>query len=212
MFTSLKPDEPSVVCEDCYRLHYYGKESYSKQYKHCVLDESITSEKSRDLCHCKTVPHHDDSGQPLSLFPVKNGDNHLDVGGSGTIQCTLLKLGELVAGAKFNGLQDIVGIKDAKASTMLAKEVAAVKSVVKADIAAQTSREKTEKRKSTAASSSKDTANSGTAPNSTSVVTEAETDTDIPLFFRRFTTKYPFADVHMALRVGPLVIENGVAQ
>ncbi|KAL8299181.1 hypothetical protein RB593_009180 [Gaeumannomyces tritici] len=36
-------------------------------------------------------------------------------------------------------------------------------------------------------------------------------DDDIPLFFRRFATKYPFGNVHMALRVGPLVIENGVS-
>ena len=41
---------------------------------------------------------------------------------------------------------------------------------------------------------------------------ESEADEDIPLFFRQFTEKYPFGNVHMALRVGPLVIENGVSQ
>jgi hypothetical protein len=47
---------------------------------------------------------------------------------------------------------------------------------------------------------------------STSVAREAMADGDIPLFFRRYTEKYPFGNVHMALRVGPLVIENGVSQ
>ena len=42
--------------------------------------------------------------------------------------------------------------------------------------------------------------------------TEAAADEDIPLFFRQFMQQYPFGNVHMALRVGFLVIENGVAQ
>lgn len=41
---------------------------------------------------------------------------------------------------------------------------------------------------------------------------EAMIDDDIPLFFRRHTEKYPFGNVHMALRVGPLVLENGVSK
>lgn len=46
----------------------------------------------------------------------------------------------------------------------------------------------------------------------TTVFEEAEADKDIPFFFRKYTEKYPFGNVHMALRVGPLLIENGVAQ
>ncbi|CAM1505284.1 Fc.00g109210.m01.CDS01 [Cosmosporella sp. VM-42] len=42
--------------------------------------------------------------------------------------------------------------------------------------------------------------------------TEARADEDIPPFFRKFVEKYPFGNVHMALRVGPLVIQNGVSQ
>ena len=41
---------------------------------------------------------------------------------------------------------------------------------------------------------------------------EALADEDIPLFFRQYTQQYPYGNVHMALPVGPLVIENGVAQ
>lgn len=43
-------------------------------------------------------------------------------------------------------------------------------------------------------------------------VEEAEADEDIPFFLRQYTEKYPFGNVHMALRVGPIVIENGVTQ
>jgi hypothetical protein len=43
-------------------------------------------------------------------------------------------------------------------------------------------------------------------------VEEAEADEDIPFFLKRYTEKYPFGNVHMALRIGPIVIENGVAQ
>ncbi|KAL5356140.1 hypothetical protein BJX96DRAFT_185608 [Aspergillus floccosus] len=39
----------------------------------------------------------------------------------------------------------------------------------------------------------------------------ATEDEDIPLFFRQCMERNPFAEVHMALRIGPLVIENGVS-
>ncbi len=44
------------------------------------------------------------------------------------------------------------------------------------------------------------------------VATDPAADGDMPLFFRKSAAKDPFANVHMALRVGPLVVENGVAQ
>lgn len=34
----------------------------------------------------------------------------------------------------------------------------------------------------------------------------------IPFYLRRYTKKSPFGNVHMALRIGPLMIENGVAK
>lgn len=46
----------------------------------------------------------------------------------------------------------------------------------------------------------------------THMVEEAEADSDIPFFIRKYTERYPFGNVHMALRLGPLVFENGVAQ
>lgn len=35
-------------------------------------------------------------------------------------------------------------------------------------------------------------------------------DKEIPLLYRKFTKRYPFGNVHVALMFGPLMIENGV--
>jgi hypothetical protein len=97
-----------VICEDCYRSVHYGDTSFTKSYKHCILAEAITPRISRAICRCKTVRHFDGSGNALALFPAPKGAHHLDVGGTGTVQCSLLKLGEMVALAKYNGLQSVV--------------------------------------------------------------------------------------------------------
>lgn len=194
MFTSSSSSNPSLVCEDCYRLHYYGNEFYQKTYKHCVLRESITPEISRNICHCDKVPHHDPkTWEPLSLFPVSKSAEHIDAGGFGNMQCGLIKLGEIIAVAKSRGLQSSVGIKPAKRKPQEQKEPSAKK--VKTVKGVNLHDEK-----------------KGTMSGTTSVVSEAQADEGIPLFFRKFAKKYPFGNVHMALRVGPLVIENGVAQ
>ena len=45
---------------------------------------------------------------------------------------------------------------------------------------------------------------------STETINEKEAEADIPFFVRRITDRYPFGNVHMALRLGPVVVENGV--
>ncbi|GIJ86992.1 hypothetical protein Asppvi_005891 [Aspergillus pseudoviridinutans] len=212
MFISHSHDDPSVVCEGCYRLYYYGKESYVKAYKHCILQQSITPDISRNICRCSTVPRYDNSGRPLALFPVDKNVKHLDVGGFGTIQCSLLKLGELVARAKYDGLQSTVGIKKAKPMPTFSKF--SIENIAANTMQNRTQKQagqKQEKMKLVTGTSLHDSQKSSATSSSTSVVTEAQADTDIPLFFRKFTNKYPFGNVHMALRVGPIVIENGVA-
>ncbi|KAJ4291337.1 hypothetical protein N0V88_006345 [Collariella sp. IMI 366227] len=205
MFKSQAPEHPSVICEDCYWQHYYGNKSYIKTYKHCVLQEAITFQNSTQLCHCKDVPRFDDSGKPLSLFPVDKDARHIGVGESGGIQCSLLKLDELVVKAKYIGTLKSVGMKNGRPSSMLFKELDAAKAGFKS----QTGSTLKDRRKSASAETT------ASAPKhffTASGPTEAEADTDIPLFLRKFAKKDPFGDVHMALRVGPLVIENGVAQ
>ncbi|RYP61573.1 hypothetical protein DL771_010094 [Monosporascus sp. 5C6A] len=214
MFVSITNDLPSIICEDCYRSAYYGNGSFTKAYKHCILAEAITPPISRKICHCKDVPHFDGSGKALALFPVDKGARHLDVGGAGTIQCSLLKLGEIVALAKYNGLQSIVGTKKLGKPPSGPSKVTPEKETVSLSEGADPQKKsgwKPKRLKIKTESSLHDSANRVAASSSTSVATEPMADRDIPLFFRKFTTKYPFGNVHMALRVGPLVIENGVS-
>ncbi|SPQ20773.1 c9995225-d21e-49de-9587-fd45d7d956d4 [Thermothielavioides terrestris] len=223
---SPRPDQQKVqvvICEDCYRSVHYGDTSFTKSYKHCILAEAITPRISRALCRCKTVRHYDGSGNALALFPVPKGAYHLDVGGTGTVQCSLLKLGEIVALAKYNGLQSVVGsngkrLEPFKLPSSIASNASSSPDKDRASPGEEgsapnkASKQWTFKRLETKTESSlSDSATRVAASGSTTAVTEATADEDIPLFFRRFTSKYPFGNVHMALRVGPLVIENGVA-
>ncbi|KAH7134603.1 hypothetical protein B0J13DRAFT_560762 [Dactylonectria estremocensis] len=211
-------DEPAVVCEDCYRNHYYGKESFLKAYKHCVLAECITPDVSRSICHCKDVPHFDGQGRALSLYPVDRSANHVDSEGIGSIKCSLLKLGEVIALAKYDGLQTVVGIKKPskhhKAEGRSASETGKSKHKFGIKPEAEGPRKVSSwkpKQMRTVEGTTLHGEDRSPASSSTSVATEALADEDIPMFFRKFTEKYPFGNVHMALRVGPLVIENGVS-
>ncbi|RSM12703.1 hypothetical protein CDV31_006170, partial [Fusarium ambrosium] len=196
MFVSQDKSEPSVVCEECYRAHYYGKENYTKTYKHCVLAESITPEISRDMCHCTGVPHEDEKGQPLSLFPVSKKAFHL----KHTIPpCNLVDLGDQVALAKYQGLQTALGGKE--------KIEKQRRELTKVELPNAKKSKSDELRKMIG----RGRANSRSASSSTTSVVEPQADEDIPLLFRRYTERYPYGNVHMALRVGPLVIENGVS-
>ena len=201
------------MCEDCYRAYYHGKGSHVKAYKHCILAKTVNPAASRNICRCSTVPHFDASGRSRSLFPVGKEEKHLDVGGTGSIQCGLLKLPELVALAKYDGMQTMLGkrSKPGKAKQLKMEKKKDVKIEQERDATKVTESRRFQLKKIT--SFSLVDAKQRTATSSaTTVFEEAEADRDIPLFFRKYTEKYPFGNVHMALRVGPLLIENGVAQ
>ncbi|KAF7555989.1 hypothetical protein G7Z17_g1717 [Cylindrodendrum hubeiense] len=188
---------------------------FVKSYKHCAISEAITPAVSRKLCHCKDVLHFDEAGDPLALLPVDKTAQHLDVNGVGSIRCSLLKLGEVVAMSKFNGLQAATGLKKpSKVQSMVSKLAQRKNKVLIDDQSPEIPRlpsGKMKKMKMVTTTSIHDPHNRSAVSSTTSVVTEAEADQDIPLFFRRYAEKYPFGNVHMALRVGPLVFENGVS-
>ncbi|UNI15712.1 hypothetical protein JDV02_002218 [Purpureocillium takamizusanense] len=183
-----KEGEPSTICEDCYWRFHHGRpssSSYVKSYKHCVLLESVSPETSRSICLCRDVAHLDAGGKPVSLFPVGRTAQHVDVAGPGTPQCGLLKLGEAVASAKYRGLEELAGQKGVK----VLKE------------------EEKQKRRSykTGIDAARFEALLQEGP------TDPGNDNDVSSFIRQFADPNPFGHVHMSLRVGPLVVENGVA-
>ncbi|KAI9933669.1 hypothetical protein MW887_008142 [Aspergillus wentii] len=206
----------NTICEECYRLHYYGNAEYEKAYKHCILSETITPSISRAMCNCEDVPQSTEEGDMRALFPISRDEKHIE---KEELQCKLLQLGGQVALAKYHGLQSIVQTqeedhnKDTKSSSKL-KSVLGIFNREHKEAKGRTkkitklgSKKLTLQNVSETGRRSTPTKTHGDYP----AATEAKADEDIPIFFRQFTEQYPFGNVHMALRVGPLVIENGVA-
>ncbi|KAE8420152.1 hypothetical protein BDV36DRAFT_307202 [Aspergillus pseudocaelatus] len=230
MFTKQEQSEAAqkashTICEDCYRSYYYGDESISKRYKHCVLSDSIQPSMSRKMCECKDVSHYDPHGCPRSLFPLNEEDRHVSY--ISTHRCTILKLPELVTYAKYQGLLRTAKVKR-KRGRRLSDALWISRIVDRSRGRPNTQRTEPprgraynltpqtyEKKKQPAFRSVTENTRQGDhrhpVSSTTSAAMESEADEDIPLFFRQFTEKYPFGNVHMALRVGPLVIENGVS-
>jgi hypothetical protein len=228
MFVHDKPDsDPGIICEECYQSHYYGREEYTKTYKHCILTESITPEMSRKICSCLGLHQDDTGGKPESLFPIDDPNRHKNTGIGGGETCKLLQLGNTIALAKYQGLLDSVG---AKPRTLRDTEKAAIKaqgygkknffvwpqhSAAKTEPGDSDFEEEEELRQKPEAQGSSrrlKAFKTGSYGSGVTVAEEAAADTDMPLFFRGYTEKHPYGNVHMALRVGPIVIENGVSQ
>jgi hypothetical protein len=196
------------LCEDCYREKDSGKPEYVKMYKHSILDGIIAPHISRKICLCDEVPHRDLRGKSLALFPVSKDAKHRKAEMAGMVECGLFKLGEVVAEAKYDGMRIMTTKTKRKHKTKrnLMDEKREDKQRVETMKQKQAQRPKTITQQSQHAPER--AAMSGTAV----AVEEAEADEDIPFFLKRYTEKYPFGNVHMALRIGPIVIENGVAQ
>lgn len=178
MFTSHDPGKPKVICEDCYWKVYYGEESYSKKYKHCILSEAITPEVSRRICQCEGG-----RGSEKAPFPVDKNANHAKVAGNAAMQCDLLKLKDVIIQAKKAGIEQPSRASKHTFSRLLSK-----------------SKLKLRRNKQ----------NPATSINMPGMIIDPHKDMDIPPIFRKRAEGDPFGDIHMALRVGPLIIENGV--
>ncbi|TGJ84461.1 hypothetical protein E0Z10_g4333 [Xylaria hypoxylon] len=201
-----KQGQAEAICEDCYRNRLLGTTGFVKTYKHCILREAINPQISRQICFCDEVPHRDTEGKPLSLFPVDNDSKHIKATGPGLVECGLLKLSEIVAEAKYDGMQTIVSKKQKKNRSLVDEK----REDEEREALASRKGQKQQQRKVITQQSQN--APDRTAETGTSMaVAEAEADEDVPFFLKRYTENYPFGNVHMALRLGPLVLENGVA-
>jgi hypothetical protein len=214
MFYDLYSKPKYNICEDCYRNFHYQKDSLVKAYKHCILAKVIDPNASLMICCCRTVPRSDANGRPRALFPVNEEDEHKH-----SMKCGLLKLGKIVAEAKYDGMQTVA----TKITKRRGKEQ--LRELLEQDAKARKEeKEKKEKWATRTADhqrrkveiltqpSLQDSSQKILARGSTPAAAEEEADKDIPFLFRPYTDKYPFGNVHMALRIGPLIIENGVSQ
>jgi hypothetical protein len=208
MFQKKGEGPPLTICEGCYRKHHYGDDHYLKVYKHCVLRDSIGVADGQRICRCGTVRHIDSDGHARKLFPVDKADHHRGSKKEKTIKCGLLNLGTLVAEAKFHGMLS----KHEKQIDLIDQE--------RNDKARERKRKleeaKSARPQGTALNVARQTSlvDSGKRVAEAGISTSFEegADEDVPLFLRKFVDKYPFGNVHMALRIGPLIIENGVQQ
>ena len=131
----------------------------------------------------------------------------------GGMQCGLLKLPELVALAKYHGMQTVLGKgKGMDNVKQNSKDKKNDKKSAREENAKKETRQNGFYLKKVTGASLVDAKARTAASGETIEFEEAEADEDIPFFFRKYTEKYPFGNVHMALRVGPLLVENGVAQ
>ncbi|KAK3326732.1 hypothetical protein B0H66DRAFT_449385, partial [Apodospora peruviana] len=192
MFRCTVPDctedgHEGVICQGCQHDGKHTNAHLTKEYKHCVLEENIDLATSRQLCRCNTVARFNNDGQPRKLFPVLKADDHRSTK-KGGVSCCLLNLPNAVAEAKYDG------VLMKPQHTTLGNERAE---------AEETARRLEEKRKKQAKDSSYNQI-------ATETINEKKAKDDIPFFMRNVTDRYPFGNVHMALRIGPLMIENGV--
>lgn len=201
MFASTNTRKPALLCEDCYMAHHYADAAFIKAYKQCILRDIITPEISRKMCTCKYVSREDRDGRPLTYFPIDDPSlAHVNTKWPKPVWCGVLGLGDCWATAKLDGLQAVVGESPGGLKRGFSKL------------------RLTGRKRSSTVTALKDNGASASASHeagpegSGAAGDAAATDGDIPLFFRKYAEKNPFGNVHMALRVGPLVIENGVSK
>jgi hypothetical protein len=198
-----------VICESCYRDHYYGDDRYLKMYKHCVLKDSISRQDSQRICRCSTVPHISSDGSFRDLFPVDDVDHHRGSARKTAIKCGLLNLGTLVAEAKYQGMlskhEKHINLGDQK-------RINEAREHRQRDDDKYSVRPRLRSLKTINQKSLIDPSQRIAEGGNSKAFEEDEADEDVPYFLRKFANRYPFGNVHMALRVGPLIIENGVEQ
>lgn len=218
MFKTIDETE-TIICETCYRKNHYGDPTFTKVYKHSCLDAAIPPKIGRSICQCTTIRRRDERGRLRALFPIDPGadsGSHLNQEtprAPGKARCGLYQLTDMVAETKHAASQAKLDRAASSSPTTLEEarreRTALLKRLAKeAQERAETRRDSrpTKVKNVNAISPEATTAEFGTSYGLTTDEPE-----DIPFYLRATTDKYPYGNVHMALRFGPLVIENGVS-
>ncbi|OAQ95578.1 hypothetical protein VFPFJ_01688 [Purpureocillium lilacinum] len=187
-------DENIAVCEKCYRRDHYGRGDFTKEYKTCCLPKAMTRDVTRHVCHCSAVPRRDGTGKLAELWPLKDesGAPHVK-GGIGKLNCGLFELADMVAEAKYAATR----IKAERDTTL--EEARREDSVLMREVMELKGPEKLKN------------INTSSAPEfGSSYGVTTNTPEDVPFYVRSIAERYPYGNVHMGLRFGPLIIENGV--
>ena len=185
-------------CEDCYRQHHYGRSDFMKSYKHSIISTAITPEISHSICHCSRIEKFSAGGNPLNLFPVDKTEQHRKKGPA-SFRCGLYKVPELIAEAKYREVllkhETPVKLEELKNAGAQAKRRRREMLAFKKGLSLLEMDKLVDSKDSFA-----EFGQSGLR----------DKEDEVPFLMRPITNKYPFGNVHMALRVGPLLVENGV--
>ncbi|CAG2009015.1 unnamed protein product [Fusarium graminearum] len=191
--------EGVIICERCYRATHCGQARFMKQYKHSCLPTALTPEMSRGLCYCSTVRRRDVHGRSRSLWPIDpaaDEGSHIQ-GGLGRVGCGLYKVTDLLAEAKYASTQSLSGRNE----TLL--------KLRQRDLASEeVPRPTGALRNDTIRPEHDETSRPGYGHSDGSRTSQPK---GIPTYLRSTTEDNIFGNLQMAVRFGPLVIENGSA-
>ncbi|KAF4440620.1 hypothetical protein F53441_12241 [Fusarium austroafricanum] len=191
--------EGVIICESCYRAGHYGQTKFVKKYKHCCLPTALTPEISRKLCYCSTVRRRDNDGRSRSLWPIdpKLDEGHHIKGGLGKVGCGLYTVTDLFAEAKYASTRSKFGKHDSLLQLRKRDPIGG---------------EMPRPSGATKQPSRLTQLNETSLPEyGYSYGFSTQEVENIPMYARSTIETYPYGNVHMALRFGPLIIENGVA-
>ena len=203
--------EHGHVCQDCYddgREH--DPSHLIKSLKHCVLPTTISPDISQAICHCGSIPRIDQDGQSRRLFPIAYAEQtkHRSSKGLVPVRCGLLDLKDIVAEAKYASMQS----KIEKRITLADEGREAIKKRDKQRARVDKEMEKQlEKQNRPHGKLKKAFYAANVKMLEEGIRTgQEEAAQDVPTFMKQQVEQYPFGNVHVALRLGPLIIENGV--
>ncbi|KAI4261388.1 MAG: hypothetical protein L6R42_003411 [Xanthoria sp. 1 TBL-2021] len=197
------------ICETCFRGSRHPQSHMTKFYKHLILRDIITPRISREICVCDPTTHTAPKIRHLPPFPIDDKFLHRGKGKLKVLKCGLLLLSDRVMEAKYQGT--ISAIEKRKRQVQTRKQI---KPDDGTKVQSTTPRLKGLRRRQTKSQGQRYTDPQGKVGEKTMSDVEEEelASKEIPLLYRKFTNRYPFGNVHVALMFGPLVIENGVPE
>ncbi|KAJ3546271.1 hypothetical protein NM208_g1638 [Fusarium decemcellulare] len=184
--------ETRVLCETCFRKSPDRETGqYRKRYKTCCLPSQLTHKEVAELCHCDDRHNDNEEGS-------EGSESRWPLGLEAKGRCWLFALNRQIADKKHRGTSEtIIESKSTKEIEALGQ-----KAVDKMN----------RSKKSTGGTEKLPNLNSETGYplNFNTSRGKALSIEEVPLYLRSHKRNYPFGNVHVALRFGPLTFENGI--
>ncbi|KAI4139912.1 MAG: hypothetical protein L6R39_006050 [Caloplaca ligustica] len=196
------------ICETCFRACRHPQNHMTKFYKHFILRDIITPRISRQICVCNPAMDTATNSRRSSLFPIDDNFLHRGKGKPRVLKCGLLLLSDRVMEAKYQGTVSAIEKRRRQVQKREGRKQDGEATVGSASRLKSLRRRQTKSRPR----GPTDAQGKGDEKTMSDVEEEKLASKEIPLLYRKFTNRYPFGNVHMALMFGPLMIENGVPE